>query len=168
MRSVEGVSSRQAGLTSSKNLLSCCWLQLLKSSGYTRLEEEIARTRGENISLIFEFKNSRFGGVYVQVTNWAYPTLSAMMQPLFDVKEPQTQFSVSWDKPRLCPISCAIVEATPIELVLWSCVYRRQKSGVKTEINSSSSFLFNFYIYTQKNVHLLNQKVHLPHWQLQS
>lgn len=33
IRSVEGESSRQAGLTSSKNRLSCCWLQLLKSCG---------------------------------------------------------------------------------------------------------------------------------------
>lgn len=31
MRLVEGESSRQAGLTSSKNLSSCCWLQLLNS-----------------------------------------------------------------------------------------------------------------------------------------
>lgn len=37
MRLVEGESCRQAGLTSSRNLSSCCWLQLLNSWGYTNL-----------------------------------------------------------------------------------------------------------------------------------
>lgn len=50
MRSVEGESSRQAGLTWSRNLLSCCWLQLLNSSGYTMLEKKITTAGKQYIS----------------------------------------------------------------------------------------------------------------------
>lgn len=52
MRSVEGIFNRQAGFTSSRNLLSCCWLQLLNCCGYTMLEDKM-RTRTETVSTGF-------------------------------------------------------------------------------------------------------------------
>lgn len=111
MRLVEGESSRQAGLISSKKVLSCCRLQLLNCPGYSVLQRW---GRGRCYS------SSR-----IRSSAWelhqTHPTLSDMMQPLFVVWEPQTQFSASWDKPRLWPISCAMVEATPTGDGLWSC-----------------------------------------------
>lgn len=49
-----------------------------------------------------------------------YLTRSAMTQLSLDSDVPQVQPEVSWDMPRLWPISWAMVEAMPIGFLLWS------------------------------------------------
>lgn len=118
--------------------------ELLLTAAAEQLGIHIARkkdgenkiTEGKSV-ILFGFGRSICFRVYVQVKGWTHPTLSDMMQPFFVFEEPQTQFSVSWDKPRLWPISCAIVEATPIEFVLWS--WRQKWSWVEINVTQSTS-----------------------------
>lgn len=65
---------------------------------YVDLDYKFAFEKVKGIK-IYPPKYSRL--VKIKVPDSTYPTLSAMMQPFFDVEEPQKHFSVSWVKPRL-------------------------------------------------------------------
>lgn len=114
-----GTFSRQRASWFCKNVSNAILLQLLKNSGNTCLWENsekkmTVKTRSSNtcelcllvLKCVFKI--------------FSYPMLSPMTQVWPGCVFGQSQLAVSCDMPKLWPISCAIVEAIPRGLSLWS------------------------------------------------
>lgn len=113
-------SSKQLGWARSMNSSSCLKLQLLKNSGNSPFLILHTESRTVRSCLLRRFSQKHDQTELKNPRGYWNSYFSVITQSVLLSSEPHRHPSSSWDKPKLCPISWAMVEARPIRFSWWS------------------------------------------------